>query len=98
MVGHGGSQHGTHRAGESVDEAIRNTGSKLLFVYAWQNGDRLNQLPGYGPCDFAFLKTLTEIGYAGYVHAFMHGDEPAETMLDALTRSRQFLARLAGPA
>lgn len=85
-------------AGESVDEAIRIAGSKLLFVYAWQNGEKLNQLPGYGPCDFAFLKTLTEIGYTGYVHAFMHGDESAGAMLEALTRSRQFLARLAGPA
>jgi sugar phosphate isomerase/epimerase len=82
-------------AGESVEEAIRIAGKKLQFVYAWQPGEGLNQLPGYGPSDFAFLRTLTEIGYTGYVHAFMHGDEPSETMVPALTRSRRFLARMA---
>ncbi|MCC7153350.1 MAG: sugar phosphate isomerase/epimerase [Bryobacterales bacterium] len=83
--------------GESVEDAIRIAGDKLIFVYGWQKAEKLNQLPGFGPCDFAFLKTLTEIGYTGYVNAFMHGDEPYDVMLNALTHSRKFLSRVAGP-
>ena len=58
----------------SIEEAIRACGKQLMFVYAWQQGRGLAQLPGHGPADFTpWLKTLARQGYAGWMTPFMHG-------------------------
>jgi sugar phosphate isomerase/epimerase len=81
----------------SVEEAIRICGPQLLFFYAWQNGAGFNQLPGYGPTDFApWLAALGKARYAGYVNPFMHGEEAADAMSAALARSRDYLRRSYG--
>lgn len=50
--------------GAPVEEAIRIAGRQLLFFYAWQKADRMNQLPGHGPTDFQpWLAALAEVNY-----------------------------------
>ena len=57
-----------------VEDVIRTAGSQLLFLYAWQAADGINQLPGHGPADFTpWLKALAHINYQGFVSPFMHG-------------------------
>lgn len=82
-------------AGIPVEDAVRAAGNRLLFFYAWQKGACLSQLPGIGPADFRpWLDALTEVGYEGCVNAFMHGEEPFETMSESLAKSKQYLDTL----
>ena len=80
----------------SVEEAIRIAGPQLLFFYAWQKAEGMNQLPGHGPTDFRpWIRALRGIGYPRFVNPFMHGHVDPEPMSAALTRSRTYLKRLA---
>ncbi len=72
----------------AVDEVIRTAGSQLLFFYAWQAADGMNQLPGHGPADFVpWIKALAEIRYQGFVNPFMHGHPTAESLSEGLTKA-----------
>lgn len=85
--------------GASVPEAIRIAGRQLLFFYAWQKGEGLDQLPGHGPTDMRpWLEALATAGYAGYVNVFMHGHPEAAAMSAALTRARAALLEPAAKA
>jgi sugar phosphate isomerase/epimerase len=76
----------------SVEEAIRTAGSQLLFFYAWQSADGIEQLPGHGPADFTpWLKALAEINYQGYVNPFMHGHPTPEALSEGLTKACAYL-------
>jgi sugar phosphate isomerase/epimerase len=79
----------------SVPDVIRTCGRQLLFFYAWQNADKFNQFPGYGPTDCKpWLDALAEIAYEHYVHPFMHGHPPTDEMTAALAKSRDYLKQL----
>ena len=79
-------------AGISVEEAVRICGDRLLFFYAWQKGNGFDQLPGHGPTDFKpWLQALAAIGYRRWVTPFMHGEEPAEKMAQAVAKARAYL-------
>jgi sugar phosphate isomerase/epimerase len=76
----------------SIEEAIRACGKQLMFVYAWQQGRGLVQLPGHGPADFTpWLKTLAREGFGGWMTPFMHGEEPVEKMAAAVRKASQYL-------
>lgn len=78
--------------GASVEEAIRISGSQLLFFYAWQNQPGTAQLPGHGSTDFApWLRALAEIRFPGYLNPFMHGHLEPDDMNAALAVSRDYL-------
>ena len=80
--------------GIAVEEVISIVGERLLFFYAWQNGEGLQQLPGVGPADFTpWLRALDEMGYSRYVNPFMHGHPEAGVMSKSLARSRDYLKR-----
>jgi len=80
----------------SVPDVIRICGKQLLFFYAWQKADGLNQLPGHGPADFKpWIEALKEIGYERYVNPFMHGHPETDKMVSALEKSRDYLKKLA---
>jgi len=75
-----------------VAEAIRACGKQLWFVYAWQQGQGLAQLPGHGPADFApWLEALAQAGYAHWITPFMHGEQPAAAMAAAVAKARRYL-------
>ena len=75
-----------------VEEAMRACGKQLLFVYAWQQGRGVLQLPGHGPADFTpWLQTLAQQKYAHWMTPFMHGEEPVEKMAAAVTKARGYL-------
>lgn len=68
---------------EALGRLIRDLGPKLVHFYAWQHGEgsmkklpkerEMLQLPGRGPLDFGpMLRSLREIGYAGWTEIFMH--------------------------
>jgi sugar phosphate isomerase/epimerase len=85
--------------GASVAEAIRIAGRQLLFFYAWQKADGMNQLPGHGPTDFQpWLAALAEVNYRWYVNPFMHGHVEPAPMSAALAKSRDYLREKARPA
>jgi sugar phosphate isomerase/epimerase len=85
--------------GASVEEAIRIAGRQLLFFYAWQKQDGINQLPGHGPTDFKpWLAALAEVNYRHFVNPFMHGHIETAEMAAALTKSRDYLRVKAQPA
>ena len=76
----------------SVEEAISITGSQLLFFYAWQKGDAMNQLPGHGPADFVpWLKALAKANYQGFVNPFMHGHPTPEELTNGIAKARDYL-------
>ena len=76
----------------SVEEVIGIAGSQLLFFYAWQKADGINQLPGHGPADFVpWLKALANINYQGCVSPFMHGNMKPEEMTAGLTKACTYL-------
>lgn len=78
----------------SVEEAITIAGKQLLFFYAWQHGEGLNQLPGIGPTDFTpWLAALAKAGYREYVNPFMHGHPAPEVMAKSLATSRDYLRK-----
>ncbi len=78
--------------GASVEEAIRISGRQLLFFYAWQRADGVDQLPGHGPTDCTgWLAALAEIGYRWYVNPFMHHEPAPAEMAAALEKSRDYL-------
>ena len=86
-------------SGASVEETIRVAGRQLLFFYAWQKQDGLQQLPGHGPTDFKpWLNALAEADYRGYVNPFMHGHVEPEAMAAALSQSRNYLRQQGSPA
>jgi sugar phosphate isomerase/epimerase len=80
--------------GESVTEAIRAAGPRLLFFYAWQHDPamKLDQLPGIGPTDCGpWLSALAEAKYTRFVNPFLH-DEPSPDQAEAaLRRSVSYL-------
>jgi sugar phosphate isomerase/epimerase len=85
--------------GASVEEAIRIAGRQLLFYYAWQRANGMNQLPGHGPTDFQpWLGALAEVKYRWYVNPFMHGHVEPAPMSAALEKSRDYLRAKARPA
>ena len=56
-----------------VEDVIAVAGSRMLFLYAWQNEPETKQLPGVGSTDFTpWLKALAAADYPGYVNPFMH--------------------------
>ena len=68
---------------EALGQLIRELGPKLVHFYAWQHGEgsqkklpkeqEMRQMPGRGPLDFGpMLRSLREIGYAGWTEVFMH--------------------------
>ena len=76
----------------SVEDAIRTAGSQLLFFYAWQSAEGMNQLPGHGPADFTpWLKALSDINYQGYLNPFMHGHPTPEALSEGLAKSCSYL-------
>jgi sugar phosphate isomerase/epimerase len=75
-----------------VEEAIRACGKQLMFVYAWQQGSGLSQLPGHGPAEFApWLRTLAQQDYEHWITPFMHGEQPVEEMAAAVTKACRYL-------
>jgi len=94
-VGMGLAGYHLQGAGISVEDAVRVCGDQLLFFYAWQNGSGFNQLPGCGATDFTpWLQALATIGYRGWMTPFMHGEEPADKMAQAVAQARAYLERL----
>jgi len=76
----------------SVEEVIRIAGSQLLFFYAWQKADGINQLPGHGPADFVpWLKALASINYKGCISPFMHGNMQPDKMTPAVVQACTYL-------
>ena len=76
----------------SVEEVVRIAGSQLLFFYAWQKADGINQLPGHGPADFVpWLKALAKINYQGCISPFMHGNMKPEELTAGLTKACAYL-------
>ena len=76
----------------SVEDVIRTAGSQLLFFYAWQSAEGMNQLPGHGPADFLpWLKALAGIGYQGFLSPFMHGRPTPDELTSAVTKARAYL-------
>jgi len=76
----------------SVEDVIALAGSQLLFFYAWQKADGLNQLPGHGPTDFVpWLRALAKINYQGYVNPFMHGNLKPEQVTAGITQACTYL-------
>jgi hypothetical protein len=56
-------------------------GSRTRFFYAWQKGNRVDQLPRQGDTDvIPWLQALAGIGYHGWVTPFMRGEEPTDKM------------------
>jgi len=79
----------------SVPEVIRICGKQLFFFYAWQKAEGFNQFPGHGPADCKpWLDALADIHYGRHVNPFMHGHPPAEQMVAALAKSRDYLKQL----
>ena len=68
------------------------SGGQLLFFYAWQKADGIDQLPGHGPTDFSpWIEALARVEYGGCVNPFMHGEMAADRMMAALAKSRDYL-------
>ena len=64
----------------------------MLFFYAWQRAQGVNQLPGLGPTHFTpWIAALAAINYPWYVNAFMHGEQEPDKMSEALAKSRDYL-------
>ncbi len=83
-------------AGESVPEAVRACGEKLLFFYAWQRAPGMAELPGDGTLDFLpVLRALRQVRYTGYLNIFTHTHVPRDEMTQAVIQSRQYLESLA---
>lgn len=77
---------------EPVEPAIEIAGRQILFFYAWQFGQGMDELPGIGPADFKpWLATLKGTGYPGYVNTFTHHDAPPDEMAPALARARDYV-------
>lgn len=78
---------------ESVEEAIATAGSQLLFFYAWQHGETLDQLPGHGSTDFQpWIAALKKADFKGYLNVFMHHHLEPKEMDSALAKSAKYLA------
>jgi len=78
----------------SVSEAVRISGGRLFFFYAWQHYPDSQQLPGIGPTDMkSWIRALADIRYSRYVNPFMHGHPETEVMTANLARSRNYLKR-----
>ncbi len=76
----------------SVEDVIATAGSQLLFFYAWQKADGLDQLPGHGPADFVpWLKALAKINYQGLLSPFMHGGPPPDDLTPAIAKACTYL-------
>jgi sugar phosphate isomerase/epimerase len=76
----------------SVAEVVRTAGSQLLFFYAWQKADGMNQLPGHGPTNFVpWLKALAQIKYQGFVNPFMHGNPRPEELTAGIAKACAYL-------
>jgi sugar phosphate isomerase/epimerase len=76
----------------AVEDVIRACGSQLRFVYAWQQGRGLAQLPGHGPADFGpWLRALRQQGYTGWITPFMHGERPVAEMAAAVRKACHYL-------
>ena len=79
----------------SVEEVIRTSGSQLLFFYAWQSAEGMNQLPGHGPADFApWIKALADVKYPGFVNPFMHSHPAPDVLAEGLIKSCSYLKTL----
>jgi sugar phosphate isomerase/epimerase len=71
-----------------IEEVIRACGRQLLFVYAWQHEPGLAQLPGQGPADFGpWLRALAQQDYTHWISPFMHGEQPVEAVVAAVTKA-----------
>lgn len=78
--------------GIPVEEIIAIAGKQLIFFYAWQKADGMQQLPGVGPADFTpWIAALAKAGYAEYVNPFMHGHPGVDEMAKGLTTARDYL-------
>jgi len=91
-VGLGIAPHHLQNIQASVAEAIGIAGSQLLFFYAWQMAEGMDQLPGHGPADFLpWLKALAKINYQGYVNPFMHGHQTPEELTAGMAKACAYL-------
>ena len=78
-----------------MEDIIKIAGSQCLFFYAWQKGKGYAQMPGVGPVDFTpWMRALGEINYSHYSSIFMHGHTPADEMEAAVSKSREYLAKI----
>ena len=76
----------------SVGDVIRTAGSQLLFFYAWQSADGMNQLPGNGQADFLpWLKALASINYQGFLSPFMHGHPTPDELSAGIVKACAYL-------
>jgi sugar phosphate isomerase/epimerase len=84
-------------AGVPVEDVIAQCGKRILYFYAWQNEQGVNQLPGFGSADFTpWLAALARSNYAGWVNPFMHGENlpdkmAPDEMAKALAKSKSYL-------
>ena len=77
---------------ESIPQAIATCGDQLRFLYAWQQGEGTQQLPGIGPADCKpWIEALAKIGFRWPVNPFMHHEPQPEEMGEALSRSCKYL-------
>ncbi len=80
--------------GASVEKAIGIAGEQLLFFYAWQRAEGVNQLPGAGPADFSpWIAALAKINYRWFVNPFMHGHPAPDAMAKSLAVARDYLKK-----
>ena len=78
----------------SVEEVIGICGKQLLYFYAWQHAQGMQQLPGVGPTDFTpWIAALAKAGYAGYVNPFMHGHVAPAEMAKGLATAKAYLTK-----
>jgi sugar phosphate isomerase/epimerase len=78
----------------SVEAAIAVASKQLLFFYACQRGDGIEQMPGHGPADFTpWLAALAKINYAWYVDPFMHREPEPPAMAAAHEKACQYLRK-----
>ena len=80
-----------------VEDVIKIAGAQCLFLYAWQKGKGVAQMPGVGPVDFTpWVKALAEMKYPHYSSIFMHGHPSADKMEASVSKSREYLLKCLG--
>jgi sugar phosphate isomerase/epimerase len=76
----------------SLPEVVGLVGKQLLFFYAWQLAEGMEQLPGIGPTDCTgWITALAKANYRWYVNPFMHGHPEPDAMAESLAKSRDYL-------
>jgi len=77
-----------------IEDVIKIAGAQCLFLYAWQKGKGVAQMPGVGPADFTpWVRALAKLKYPHYSSIFMHGHPPADKMEASVSKSRKYLLK-----